>query len=477
MAGNNLHTPLLPPNNTSQSSSHEHPPMPALSITIDNHVGHRSFNHQQSQEHNQSNTENPFGFLGADGFPVPGSFTIDPFRNHTPTIEGVYEWFKILCCLPIALIRLLLFGLALLVGYLATLLALLGWKDKQNPMPRWRCRIMWVTRICARGILFSFGYQWIKRRGRPAPKEMAPIVVSNHVSYIEPIFLFYELFPTIVASESHDSLPVVGTIIRAMQVIYVNRFSSSSRKLAVSEIKGTTTNGRALISFQLGAFIPGYPIQPVAVRYPYVHFDQSWGHISLVKLIFRMFTQFHNFMEVEYLAVIKPLENQDASRFAEMTGHALASALNVVQTSHSYGDLMLLMKAAQAKQAYHISTHNALEFLDKFLSMHPDNSGSVTLDNFLRVLRLKHCSFSEKIFASIDLDKSGKITFKQFLLASSYVLKHPSFQQACEMAFSRASSGAGNNCISEKEFGDSVKLVIPNMNDHEVSELFTVFRH
>ncbi|KAG4128462.1 hypothetical protein ERO13_D09G022400v2 [Gossypium hirsutum] len=32
------------------------------------------------------------------------------------------------------------------------------------------------------------------------------------------------------------------------------------------------------------------------------------------------------------------------------TSQAMASALNVVQTSHSYGDLMLLMKAAELQQ-------------------------------------------------------------------------------------------------------------------------------
>lgn len=31
------------------------------------------------------------------------------------------------------------------------------------------------------------------------------------------------------------------------------------------------------------------------------------------------------------------------------TSHAMAAALNVVQTSHSFGDLMLLMKAADLK--------------------------------------------------------------------------------------------------------------------------------
>lgn len=112
--------------------------------------------------------------------------------------------------------------------------------------------------------------------------------------------------------------------------IWIQRKASSDRFPRVLLFpEGTTTNGRILMSFQLGAFIPGYPIQPVIVRYPHVHFDQSWydtflvcnfilvlslmvpykpcviwyailhrGNISLAKLMFRMFTQFHNFMEV-----------------------------------------------------------------------------------------------------------------------------------------------------------------------------------
>ena len=77
---------------------------------------------------------------------------------------------------------------------------------------------LWISLYCC--LLLSIcSYQWIKRKGKPAPREIAPIIVSNHVSYIEPIFYFSELFPTIVAAESHDSIPFVGTIIRAMQVI------------------------------------------------------------------------------------------------------------------------------------------------------------------------------------------------------------------------------------------------------------------
>ncbi|KAB2002833.1 hypothetical protein ES319_D11G091600v1 [Gossypium barbadense] len=467
-------------------------------------------NHNHGRTHNENghhSSPNPYEFLRSGGFSIPASTTVDPFRNETPFISGIYEVIKIVLCLPIALARLVLFGASLVVGYMATKVALAGWRDKQNPMPKWRCRLMWVTRVCARFILFSFGYHWIRRKGKPAPREIAPVVVSNHVSYIEPIFYFYELFPTIVASESHDSIPFVGTIIRAMQVIYVNRFSPTSRKNAVNEIKrrascnvfprvllfpeGTTTNGKALISFQLGAFIAGHPIQPIIVRYPHVHFDQSWGFISLPKLMFRMFTQFHNFMEVEYLPLIMPSDHQkqNAVRFAERTGRAMASALNVVQTSHSYGDLMLLMKAAQLQQEkpwiymvemarieslYHISSLEAVDFLDKFLSMNPDPSGCVKPHDFLRVLQLKACTLSEEIFGFLDVEKNGSITFKQFLFGSAHVLKLPLFRQACELAFAECDTDGDNFC-TKKELADVLRHTFRELDDDEVQGLFNLF--
>ncbi|KAG4122799.1 hypothetical protein ERO13_D11G289400v2 [Gossypium hirsutum] len=95
----------------------------------------------------------------------------------------------------------------------------------------------------------------------------------------------------------------------------------------------------------------------------------------------------------------------------------MASALNVVQTSHSFGDLMLLMKAAELQQLYHISSLEAVDFLDKFLSMNSDTSGCVKLHDFL------------------DVEKNGSITFKQFLFGIAHVMKKPLLMQACELAF------------------------------------------
>ncbi|XP_030511458.2 lysophospholipid acyltransferase LPEAT2 [Rhodamnia argentea] len=525
MANQDLASPLLPPRR--QPSD---PPHSVLTIRDNGASTHdqngrspskqdprkhkpktQNQHHNNSDNHVHNNTHlerpNPFAFLGSRSFSVPAASTVDPFLNHTAKVDGVYEVVKIVLCLPIALVRLVVFGVCLSVGFVGTKLALLGWKDKENPMPRWRCRLMWVTRICARCILFSFGYQWIRRKGKPAPRETAPIVVSNHVSYIDPIFYFYELFPTMVAAESHDSIPFVGTIIRAMQVIYVNRFVPSSRKNAVNEIKrkascdryprvllfpeGTTTNGRVIISFQLGAFIPSYPIQPVIVRYPHVHFDQSWGNVSLAKLMFRMFTQFHNFMEVEYLPVLYPLEDpkETAVHFAKRAGHAIATALNVTQTSHSYGDVMLLMKASESKQEkpssyivemaqvesfFHLSSMEAVDLLEKFLSMYPDSSGRVSMDGFLRGLRLRASTLSEEIFRFLDVDNYRTITFKQFLFGSAHVMKQPLFREACQLAVRECDVG-GRGYISEEQLEDSLRATMMNMSKEEIHELFELF--
>jgi lysophosphatidylcholine acyltransferase/lyso-PAF acetyltransferase len=215
------------------------------------------------------------------------------------------------------------------------------------------------------------------------------------------------------------------------------------------------------------------------------------GNISLAKLMFRMFTQFHNFMEVEYLPVVSPLTNQKESavHFAKRTRHAIASALNVVQTSHAYGDLMLLTKAVESRQEnssnymvemakveslFHISSLEAVDFLDKFLSMNPDRSGRVKFHDFLRVLRLKACTLSEEIFAFINVEKSGTITFKQFLFGSAHVMKLPLFRQACELAFAE-SKAEGNDYILEHELEDSIRPAIPDLNADEVHGLFNLF--
>jgi lysophosphatidylcholine acyltransferase/lyso-PAF acetyltransferase len=88
---------------------------------------------------------------------------IDPFINQTPRVTGAYEYAKTVLLLPLLVMRLLLVAVILAVGYVATKLALAGWESTTSStghisLPRWRRKLMGVTRLCGRGLLYCFGY-------------------------------------------------------------------------------------------------------------------------------------------------------------------------------------------------------------------------------------------------------------------------------------------------------------------------------
>ncbi|XWS45987.1 hypothetical protein CRYUN_Cryun14cG0026300 [Craigia yunnanensis] len=103
-----------------------------------------------------------------------------------------------------------------------------------------------------------------------------------------------------------------------------------------------------------------------------------------------------------------------------------------------------MVEMARIELLYHISSLEAVDFLDKFLSMNPDTSGCVKLPDLLRVLQLKACTLSEEIFGFLDVEKNGSITFKQFLFGSAHVMKQPLFRQACELAFAECDAEGDN---------------------------------
>ena len=90
---------------------------------------------------------------------------------------------------------------------------------------------------------------------------------------------------TPIAAIDHLHAPLVGTIVKAIQTVTVDRKDPKSKKNVIESMKnrakpgtgwpqtlifpeGTTTNGRLLITFKSGAFIPAVPVQPCVISYP-----------------------------------------------------------------------------------------------------------------------------------------------------------------------------------------------------------------
>lgn len=121
------------------------------------------------------------------------------------------------------------------------------------------------------------------------PQEtVAPIEVCNHVTIAEYfVAMMFSKRPSFAAKKSAANLPTLGSLIRMLNCVFIDRFSTEGRESAlkaiqerVDEIKegkntspllifpeGTPSNGDYVLPFKRGAFMPLCPIRIKAGRY------------------------------------------------------------------------------------------------------------------------------------------------------------------------------------------------------------------
>lgn len=156
-----------------------------------------------------------------------------------------------------------------------------------------------------------------------SPREAPIVVVGPHYSLFDGIVVAYCGPSTVVAKSKAADLPIIGSksssssvpwndkqtnkifylfvssshffseIIDITQPIYVCREDPNSRHITRHLIierviskedwpqilifpEGTCSNGHAVVQFKPGAFGPGLPVQPVAIRYPNRTNTVSW---------------------------------------------------------------------------------------------------------------------------------------------------------------------------------------------------------
>jgi len=78
-------------------------------------------------------------------------------------------------------------------------------------------------------LLFFLGYNYIPIRGRIASSKEAPVVVSNHMSFVEALYLPSLLLSMVISREENKKVVFIGTIMKQLQVIFVSRTDKDSR--------------------------------------------------------------------------------------------------------------------------------------------------------------------------------------------------------------------------------------------------------
>ena len=103
-----------------------------------------------------------------------------------------------------------------------------------------------------------------------------PIIISNHVNWFDIFYMVLRLLPiSFISKGDVANYPLIGTLARAINCIFLDRKDTENRKSAVQDIKqriidynnkiegafpliifpeGTTSNGKGILKFKMGAF-------------------------------------------------------------------------------------------------------------------------------------------------------------------------------------------------------------------------------
>ncbi|KAK4529671.1 hypothetical protein CCYA_CCYA02G0528 [Cyanidiococcus yangmingshanensis] len=211
-------------------------------------------------------------------------------------------------------------------------------------LPRWRARVLrGLTRTCARTALFVLGFYRIRRtylQGYDRARHSEALVVSNHVSLFDILFFMADDGRSFVSKHTMLQVPLIGRIAATIGCIFVNRARHSGGRATSLVVQrqqemwagvasahrtatqpppplvlfpeGTTTNGKYLLAFKTGAFVAGLPVQPVILAYEQRCFSLAYETIRGWKYILGVFRQFANQLNVIYMPLYIPNEEEKA---------------------------------------------------------------------------------------------------------------------------------------------------------------------
>jgi len=387
-------------------------------------------------------------------FPRSESFIEAPVPNPFEYQMKLSTWEKIqiaLASVTIVPIRAFLMFLFLLLAWPVAFIATYGMENElgKEPLTGWR-RFLRESIFYASLRLSFYSSSFLELRLKGVPRvdsADAPILVCGpHTTWWDAMAIVLAAHcPGGVSRIESAGAPVLGRLIDFLQPVYVTREDPNSRQNTIQEIErrahskgqwpqivifpeGTTTNGRALIAFKPGAFIPGVPVQPALIRYPN-RLDTvtwTWDGPGALKLLWLTLSQIHTRVEVEFLPVYTPNEEEkkDPKLFAANVRQVMAEALGVPVTDHTYDDCRLMLKSkkknlphrtglvefAKLHDKLGLSWNQVSDSLDKFADIARNQDGKIGIDEFAAYLAL---SRPHRSFQIVRPERFGKNRFQR----------------------------------------------------------------
>ena len=138
--------------------------------------------------------------------------------------------------------RVALFLTSLVSSYTVSAIAIFGISTKElqeTPLPPWRrCFLRYTLRPCLRLALFGAGFLYIEEEGlENINHPLEPVSLFRTTCPFEPIYFIYKFMATPIAAIDHLHAPLVGTIVKAIQTVTVDRKDPKSKKNVIESMK------------------------------------------------------------------------------------------------------------------------------------------------------------------------------------------------------------------------------------------------
>ncbi|KAG7468322.1 hypothetical protein MATL_G00141720 [Megalops atlanticus] len=399
------------------------------------------------------------------------------------------------------LILLLMWPIAAIATFLHPL------KGAISPMAGWR-RFLCQAVMARLGRLFFFflGFRVVVKGQRVRSVDAPILAVAPHSSYFDAIVCIVAGLPSTVSRTENMATPLFGRFLRCLQPVLVSRLDPDSRKNTILEIEsratsggrwpqvlifpeGTCTNRSCLITFKQGAFIPGVPVQPVLLRYPNKldTVTWTWQGPKAKTLLFLTLCQLYTNVEIEFLPPQIPSEEEKACPclFANAVRSAMAKALAVPVTDHTFEDCRLMITAGELtlpmeaglveftkiSRKLNLKWDNVKKELEGFAAIaNSCKGGRIGIEEFARFLKLPVSPPLQELFSLFDRNGDGTIDFREYVIGVT-VLCHPAnTEETIRMAFQLFDTD-DDQYITQEEFSSLLRSSL-GVADLDVSKLF-----
>ncbi|XP_031198092.1 lysophosphatidylcholine acyltransferase 2B [Mastomys coucha] len=376
-----------------------------------------------------------------------------------------------------------------------------------KPIRSWRKHLIRPVLIFLFRLAFFFAGFLVKVKGKKATREEAPIfVTAPHSTFFDSIAVVVAGLPSVVSDSQHVKIPLAGKCILLTQAVLVQREDPNSRKTTRNEIltrvkskmkwpqilifpEGLCTNRSCLVSFKLGAFSPGVPVQPVLLRYPNTldTVTWTWHGFSSFQVCMLTLSQPFTRVEVEFMPVYTPSEEEkkDPILFANAVRIKMANALKLPVTDHSFEDCKLMISAGalqlpmeaglveftKISQKLKLDWDNIHKHLDKYASFAvASKGGKIGIEEFSRYLKLPISEPLRQLFSLFDRNQDGAIDFREYVIGLTVLCNPSNTEKILQMSFKLFDLDE-DGYVTEQELTTMLRAAF-GVPDLDVSTLF-----